>query len=140
MKTRMLCLLLIPMAAMLGCVGKDPNRSAIGGNVTLDGKPVERGSIVFVATDGTKGAATGGQIEGGRYQIAGKDGAAVGWNRVEVRAVRKTGRMIPKGLGGTGKMIEEQAEGVAARFNARSTLKLDVKPGDNTANFEVTSN
>ena len=139
MKTRMFYLLLISLTATLGCGGTDPNRSAIGGYVTLDGKPVEQGSIVFMPVDGTTGAAAGGPIEGGRYQIAAKDGAAVGWNRVEVRAVRKTGRMIPKGLGGTGKMIEEQVEGAAARFNAKSTLKINVKSADNTADFEVTS-
>lgn len=139
MKTPMFYLLLVSPTVMLGCGGTDPNRSAIGGTVTLDGKPVEQGSIVFMPVDGTTGAAASGQIEGGRYQIAGKDGAAVGWNRVEVRAVRKTGRMIPKGLGGTGKMIEEQVEGAAARFNAKSTLKIDVKPGNNTADFDVVS-
>ncbi len=140
MKTPMFYLLLVSLTAIFGCGGTDPNRSAIGGNVTLDGKPVERGSVVFIPVDGTTGAAASGPIEGGRYQIASKDGAAVGWNRVEVRAVRKTGRMIPKGLGGTGKMIEEQVEGAAARFNANSTLKINIKPGDNMADFEVTSN
>jgi hypothetical protein len=47
--------------------------------------------------------------------------------------------MIPKGLGGTGEMIEEQAEAVPAKFNAASTLTIEIKPGDNIGNFEVTS-
>jgi hypothetical protein len=73
-------------------------------------------------------------VENGRYRITGKDGAAVGWNRVEVRAMHKTSRMISKGLGGTGKMTEEQTEFVATRFNSESTLKVAVAPGENTAN------
>jgi hypothetical protein len=138
-RTLTLALLLAILAVVSGCGGKDANRSTIGGGVTLDGKPIALGSILFIPVDGTEGAATGGPIENGRYRITGKDGAAVGWNRVEVRAVYKTGRMIPKGLGGTGEMIEEQTEGVATRFNSESTLKVEVKTGDNKADFEVNS-
>lgn len=36
-------------------------------------------------------------------------------------------------------MIEEQVEAVPARFNSESKLSVDVKPGDNTADFEVSS-
>jgi hypothetical protein len=56
-----------------------------------------------------------------------------------VHAVRKTGKMIPKGLGGTGKMIEEQVEGVAPKFNIESKLQVEITPGENTADFNVTS-
>lgn len=134
-----MCLLLALLAAFSGCGGRDANRSAIRGDVTLDGKPIEQGSILFIPVDGAKGAATGGQIEKGRYQITSHNGAALGRNRVEVHAVYKTGRMIARGLGATGKMIEEQREGVATRFNSESMLTIEIKPGDNVHNFEVTS-
>lgn len=134
-----MCFFLAILAALSGCGRTDANRNAIGGTVTLDGKPIEQGSILFIPIDGAKGTATGGQIEMGRYQIASHDGAAVGRNRVEVRAVHKTGRMIARGLGATGKMIEEQSEGVATRFNSNSTLTIEIKPGDNISDFEVTS-
>jgi hypothetical protein len=35
--------------------------------------------------------------------------------------------------------IPEQAEAVAPRFNSQSTLKVEIKPGDNTADFNVSS-
>ena len=48
--------------------------------------------------------------------------------------------MIPKPFPSRGKMTEEQVEAVPPRFNSASTLKFEVKPGDNTADFEVSSN
>jgi hypothetical protein len=37
------------------------------------------------------------------------------------------------------KMTEETIEAVAPRYNTESTLKYEVKPGENTADFEVSS-
>jgi hypothetical protein len=127
------------VAIAFGCNADNANRGAIGGHVTLDGRPVEQGSILFTPIDGTRGVATGGSIKDGQYRIAAAKGPAVGQNRIEIRAVRKTGRMIPKGLGGTGKTVEEQVEAVASRFNLQSTLKFEVKPGENAADFAVAS-
>jgi hypothetical protein len=36
-------------------------------------------------------------------------------------------------------MGEEMIEAVAPRFNSESTLKFEVKPGENTADFTVSS-
>ncbi len=47
--------------------------------------------------------------------------------------------MVPKPFSATGEMCEPMIEAVAPRFNDDSTLKYEVKPGDNTADFEVTS-
>lgn len=134
---RTLGLLVVGCLFGSGCDHKDANRGAIGGEVTLDGTPIVQGSILFVPIEGTQGAVTGGPIENGRYQLVGNVGPAIGWNRVEIHAPRKTGKMIPKGLGGTGEMVDEQVDAVAPSFNAASMLKVEVKPGDNTANFEV---
>ena len=132
-------LLLVSLLVALGC-GKDgANRGAISGEVTLDGQPFEQGSILFTPIEGTKGTVAGGEIAKGRYQLSGKAGPTVGWNSVEIRAVRKTGKMVPMPFPSRGKMIEEQVEAVPPRFNSASTLKFEVKPGDNTADFAVES-
>ena len=124
---------------MFGCNADNTRRGEVGGHVTLDGRPVEQGSILFTPIDGTHGVVTGGEIKSGRYGLSAAKGPSVGWNRVEIRAVRKTGKMIPKGLGGTGEMVEEQVEAVAPRFNTESTLTFEIKPGENMADFEVLS-
>lgn len=122
-----------------GC-GKDhANRGAIQGEVKLDGRPIEEGSILFTPVDGTKGTVAGTQIEKGRYQIAGQNGPAVGWNSVAISTLRKTGRMMEKPMTPPGQMVEEYVEAIPPRFNTESTLKLEVKPGENTADFEALS-
>lgn len=127
------------IAILVGCNASSTRQGAVSGHVTLDGQSVERGSILFTPIDGTPGVVTGGEIKGGQYALSGVKGPAVGWNRVEVRAARGTGKMIPRGLGGTGEPVEEQVEGVAPRFNTQSTLKVEIKAGNNTADFQVTS-
>jgi hypothetical protein len=136
---RMIVLLPTIIAILVGCNADGTHRGAVSGQVTLDGRPVEQGSILFTPIDGTHGVVTGGEIKAGQYALTAAKGPAVGQNRVEIHAVRKTGKMIPKGLGGTGKTAEEQVEAVAPRFNIQSTLKFDVKPGNNAADFEVAS-
>lgn len=133
------CLTLLLLGA--GCGQRGANRAAVHGDVTLDGRPLERGSILFVPADGAKGAVAGGPIEGGRYQISPSNGVALGWNRVEIRAVRKTGKMIPKPMArrDSHEMVEEYAEAVPPRFNSASTLKSEIKSGDNVADFAVES-
>ena len=132
-----ICLAFLAIAA--GCGKKGTNQGAISGTVKLDGKPVEQGSILFTPVDGTKGAVTGGQIEKGLYQLSIAAGAAVGWNRVEIRAMRKTGKMVPRPFAQHGEMVEEQVEAIPPRFNSESTLKVEVKSGENTEDFEVSS-
>jgi hypothetical protein len=123
----------------VGCGGGRADRGAVSGTVTLDGKPVERGSILFTPSEGTQGSAAGGEIANGRYQLPAKIGPAVGRNRVEIRAMRKTGKMVPKAFGRPGEMVPEQVEAIPPRFNTKSNLKVDIKRGDNTADFDVAS-
>ena len=136
---RTLGLLLVVLTIVPGCGKKGTNQGAISGVVKLDGQLLEQGSILFAPIEGAVGVVTGGPIEKGRYQVSGASCAAVGCNRVEIRAVRKTGKMVPMPFGRPGEMVEGQAEAIPAKFNSESILKVDVKPGDNTADFEVTS-
>jgi hypothetical protein len=122
-----------------GCRKSDANRAPIRGEVKLDGQPLEKGSILFVPMDGVKGIVAGGPIENGRYQISSGKGAAVGWNRVEIRSPRNTGKTIQQPYGPGTSSTVEIVQMVAPRFNTKSTLKVEVKPGENTADFDVVS-
>jgi hypothetical protein len=51
-------------ALFLPAVGCAPGKSPVSGTVTLDGKPVNAGTIVFVPA---KGAAVSAQIQDGKY-------------------------------------------------------------------------
>ena len=122
-----------------GCGKVDANRAAITGEVALDGQILQQGSIVFTPTDGTKGTTAGGTIANGRYQLTSNAGPSVGWNRVEIRALRKTGKQIPAPFPARNKMTEEQVEAIPSQFNTESKLKVEVQRGENTADFKVTS-
>jgi hypothetical protein len=131
--------LLAVLALAVGCKKEDPNRGTVSGEVKLDGQPLGQGSLVFTPVDGTKGTVTGGEIKNGKYQLVGKAAPSVGWNSVEISAVRKTGKMVQKPMAPAGQMVEESAEAIAPQFNTATTLKVEVKSGENTANFDVTS-
>jgi hypothetical protein len=138
------CAPVIGIAVLLACAGCHRgglDRNAIGGSVTLDGKALATGGILFSPIKGTRGPVTGGAIENGRYQLPRASGPVAGWYRVEIHATRKTGKMVPAPFRhpGENEMIEEQEEAVAPRFNFESTLEVEVKPGENAADFSVSS-
>ncbi len=135
----MLSLAVILLSAAIGCGKADSNRGSVSGEVKLDDKPLEQGSILFTPVDGTKGTVAGGEIKNGKYQLSGEKGPALGKNSVAIRAVRKTGKMVQKPMAPRGEMTEELAEAVAPRFNSSTTLSFEVKPGANTGNFDVQS-
>ncbi|MFH1922057.1 MAG: hypothetical protein ABIP48_19500 [Planctomycetota bacterium] len=131
-----------PLAVLLvviaGCDGS--NRAAVTGEVTLDGEPVDGGTISFTPSGGAADAAAWGEIKGGRYSIPAAKGPGVGTARVEIRWDRKTGKKIaavPPAPPDT--MIEETEEAVPARYNTQSELTADVQAGQNTFNFELKS-
>lgn len=128
-----------------GCSRHDPNRAAVRGHVRLNNQPIAQGTIIFLPIEGAHGPAAGMEIVGGQYDVPAKDGAALGWNRVEIRSLRKTGRKIqrPDKIERPDStqydLIDEEVEAVAASFNSASVLKIEVKPGQNTADFDVAS-
>lgn len=125
----------------LGCSKDGLHRNSISGAVRLDGKPLEKGSIRLTPTKDARGPLTGGEIKDGRYLLSKDIGPVNGWHRVEIHAAKGTGRMVPAPFssGPNPKMIEEIGEAVAPRFNTESTLEIEIRPGNNTADFDVAS-
>ncbi len=135
---RRVCAVSIALLLLGGC-GRHGNHAAVDGQVTLDGEPLAQGSILFVPMEGTQGVPTGADIKAGHYRLPITKGPAVGWNRVEITAVRPSGKMAADPMGLPGQQREMYVSAVAARFNTNSMLKIEVTPGDNTANFDVTA-
>jgi hypothetical protein len=136
--TRALSLVLLLL--VFGCGKRPLERSEIGGQVTLDGKLLKEGSILFTPMAGTKGTVAGGRIENGRYRLSAANGPAIGWNSVTINAARKTGKKLPQSLGSqNGKPVDAVVEAVAPRFNSDTILKVNIEPGTNTADFAVES-
>jgi hypothetical protein len=118
---------------MAGCGG--PERQAVHGTVTLDGTPVDGGTINFLPVDGKPDSVARGDIKAGSYSIPAGQGPVVGAYRIEIRWMRKTGRMVS----GFGTQAPEMASVIPDRYNRMSELKADIKPGDNSLDFDLKS-
>jgi hypothetical protein len=92
------------MALLSGC-SQTSERFALEGTVTMDGLPLPEGSITFIPQGNTKSPTCGGKISEGRFSIASEGGAASGTFRVEITALRNTGRKVRNPRDGA--MIDE---------------------------------
>ena len=99
-----------------GC--SQSNDAIISGMVNIDGKPAQSGTIAFFPVD-EKSRTTGGPIKEGKYSVH----VPVGMQKVEIR--------VPKVVG------QGMGETLPAEYNNQSKLTLDVKPGDNTKDFDL---
>jgi len=103
----------------------------VRGKVTLDGKPLEEGTIRFLPTGGTT-AATGGTIQDGEFRVA----VPVATQRVEISAnIIDRERTPPNAT--DDEIVMKQL--VPSRYNINSELTLDVVAGLNEPNFELHS-
>lgn len=110
-----------------GCGGESP--ADVSGTVTMDGRPLAEGDIIFEAAEGGKTPA-GGPIKDGRYAVK----VPPGPKKVRVNASRPPLKPDPV----LGAAAREPA--VAEEYNVKTTLTYDVKPGTNEGvDFEVKS-
>src|SRR5262245_19316998 len=131
-----ICFLAISAAfCALGCGGERlPPRSKVHGAVTIDGKPLDRGEVVFVPEQ--PGRTATGTINAGQYELttsrsgAGGDGAVAGWHKVRVQARDNVEPGAPSRSLIPMRYADEN----------RSQLRFEVKSGEaNTINLELTS-
>ena len=126
------CCFTVAAGWLLLAVGCGPQLMTIEGTVTLDGAPVETGTISFVPADG-KGATVGGEIKGGSYRIQAEKEAALGSKTVNITSIRKTGKMIEAGPPAPeGTMVEDLQ-------TVSSTDSCEIVAGENRQNFELKS-
>jgi hypothetical protein len=110
----------------VGCGKSGPELAPVSGRITLNGKPLENADIVFQPDNG-KSPAFGRTDAEGHYELAykrGVMGGPVGQNTVQIRVSRELVRKPPI---------------IAARFNSKSELHREVKPGQNEFDFDVTT-
>jgi len=119
--------------AISGCGSR--TSAMVHGTVTLDGSPLDDATISFVPTAGGQRQSAWTTIQGGEYTIAEKDGIGTGPFRVEIRALRATDE---KPNPNEPTMVPAK-EIVPSKYNSNSALVAEIKPGDNTADFELKS-
>ena len=118
----------------------------VSGKVTIDGKPAAHVDVTFmpIAPEGSIEAgvsATGKTNENGEYTLKasnGKPGAQVGMNKVSIVSVAAhvgegdTDQRTPRGG------LKPQYR-IPAKYNDKSKLTFEVKPGQNSADFPLSS-
>ena len=122
-----------------GC-GKAGNHASISGDVKLDGKPLDKGSILFAPLPGTAGVVTGGNIVDGHYEPQrrerGRPSAGIG---SKSRLCERRGKWCRTRWGRRARWSRWRPARSRRVSTAAPTLKFEVKPGDNKADFDVQS-
>jgi hypothetical protein len=114
------------LSVMGGCGGDAEGRRAISGTVTLDGVPLEEGSIGFEPVERSK-ISSGAMISKGNYSIARQQGLPPGKYRVEIHAVKPgTGMKRPPGGGLGSEKGTPAVELIPASWNRQSEHFIEV--------------
>lgn len=107
-----------------------PDLAAVSGRIMLDGRPLAKVAVIFSSEKGH--SSMGITDEQGRYSLKfiGKHrGAEIGKHLVAL-----------DGLGGLDHPPGPNFKNpVPAEFGVKSTLTADVRPGNNTINFDLTT-
>jgi hypothetical protein len=104
-----------------GCSGT--NQQSLSGNVTWQGKPIERGAINLFPLS-SDGITVGSEIKNGTFSIDQQYGPTPGKYRVEVLAFRKTGKSefdVDQN-----KQIEIEEQFLPRNFNQASKLETEI--------------
>src|SRR5262245_56078067 len=122
------CILALACAA--GCSGG--GKSAVSGNVKLDGQPLKEGLIKLVPADNKPGTMDAA-IRDGKYTLT---AVPPGEYRVEISANKVVGK---KKMYDTpdSPTVDEVVELLPARYNTGTELKLTVKSGSQEKDFEL---
>ena len=86
-----LCVFVAFLPLVAGC---GDGRLGVSGSVTVNGQPMESGTINFRPTGDTKGNSAGGGIVDGKYEVRSEKGLKPGTYKVTIQGYRKTGRKI----------------------------------------------
>lgn len=123
---RLLALSMVALSCVmfLGCGHRGPKTAPVSGVVTLDGKPLPEGSLMFLPEDANL-PAEGADIKDGKFHFLAKPGK----NKVEIRATRPPldGKAVPDPTLSTHTGIKFGWEQyLPARYNSQSELRADV--------------
>jgi hypothetical protein len=140
MSRRLQFIICLATAALLGC-GDAGEHALVTGKITLDNQPLDEATISFMPSGGSQAQAAWSMVKGGQYTIDEAAQLAPGPTRVEIRATRSTGKIIPAGASAVpgGEPEQEMKEVIPSRYNTASTLSAELKPGENVLDFDLKS-
>ncbi len=149
MKTKNNVLLAATMSILFlnlpGCGGTSdqPELGLVSGAVTMDGKPLSGILVSFLPDNGRP--AMGTTNAEGQYKltyIRDLPGCKLGHNKVEIGVAEGADEEGPEAEADTAAPREPVKAGkplIPARYNTKTELEADVKPGENTFDFHLES-
>jgi hypothetical protein len=124
------CIAAATLLSVVGC-GEPSNLAEVSGSVTVDGKPVERGSISFIPADG-QGPTTGAEITEGKYTSQ----APLGVSKVEIRVPRVIGKR--KLYETSDSPVQDLMEEVLPeKYNEKTELRFEAQAGRHEKNWDL---
>lgn len=134
-RTALLLFLLALLSPTIGCGPDTGGRVGVSGNVTLQGEPLESGTIQFVAADGSQ--MSGATITAGKYEVPAIQGLNPGKYTVRVSAVEEASSVVPEAPGDSTVADATNRELIPAEFNVNSTLTTEITSGSNTYDVAI---
>ena len=111
------------------------------GEVTYNGRAVEKGRIEFIPSDGTTGPSAGTTVTGGRYELPAKWGLLPNgiYLAARITGFKKAGRTEPNRVERGGPPVEVEENFIPAAYNSQSTLKVRISElaDKNKADFHL---
>lgn len=130
-------LVAVELVLLMGC-GPRTDRLAITGKVTLDGVPLDRGSIRFTSLGDQPLLVSGALIQDGRYNIPEEKGLRPGTYRVQINSpdLKAPPVMAPATPSGPGFSVPP--ERIPPEYNVDSKQTVEVTAdGDNSFAFDI---
>jgi hypothetical protein len=135
MQRKMGAAIALAVAFSYGCGGDPLGRQALSGAVTVDGSPLQKGTINFQPAQA--GIGSGTRIESGKYSIARKDGLPAGKYRVVINAPTP-GSADAQSNAPPGAPAPPPQELIPEEWNAKTEHTIDVvSSGKNEHNFDI---
>ncbi|WP_165069689.1 hypothetical protein [Paludisphaera rhizosphaerae] len=132
--------LLAALVALVGCSEPTgPRTMRVWGDVSLDGKPVEQGTITFDSIDGSAPAQA--EIKDGRYDLPAASGpVSEKTYKIRINAPVKTGKTVPNVMPTGGPTMDVLAESIPEKFHAKSSIQKTISPdaSKNEFSFKLT--
>jgi hypothetical protein len=131
---------LLITATLSGCSEKTyegAQRIPLKGKVTVDGRPMDAGTISFEPLDSAKQRPSGGSILNGVYNVEEPMGANAGSYRVVIHWQKPTGKKI-KAID-SDEVVEQRAEGLPAKYHKNTELTAEISPDKTEFDFDLST-
>jgi hypothetical protein len=123
--------LLVVLLVLAGC--GDASMGEVTGTVKVDGEPIPEGAILFSPENG-KGQTAGDKIANGHYDAK----VPVGAMKVSISKLKFLRKKKLYNRPGSPEYTQN-IEGLPAKYNEKTELRYDVKPGVNQKDWDLQS-